>query len=384
MADPKTRAEVIAISGVVADEFSIPHALLLGCLIAESNLVWNSRRPTDPSQDAGYWPDVSGGVGQQTVKYDPDYHGGSAYPGPTEVARVLELQYDVKRSAQVAAANLKGKWNGQTDDASLLATMAKYNWPAGGGAFYTPAHEANYRRGLAEAHAILGVTPVPVTYNPNEPAIAQNDPWSCAPTSTRWAMTALGRHPAESWMENQMKADGVVSETLGLLDASGAGLAAWVIAQYGEFQFTASNDPSVSFDDVAAEAGKYPLLLGGRSWGHWSGVRGLSASSNTLLLANPADGWMGVGQTMNRQQFAALGPFSMVRVTHPDLAPAPTPPTPPPADELAALRAENERLRTVIGYASHDIGAALDKESASIRASLGALDSAISTLKGQS
>lgn len=235
--------------------------------------------------------------------------------------------------------------------------------------------------------AKLGAPSMPVTYNASEPAIAQNDPWSCAPTSTRWAMTALGRHPSESWMESQMLADGIVSKEEGLLVASGGPLAAWITAQYGEFGYAASNDPSVSFDDVVAEAGKYPLLLGGRAWGHWSGVRGLSASTDTLMLANPADGWMGVGQTMNRQQFAALGPFSMVRVTHPDLAPVPPDP-PAPADprdaEMAALRAENARLRDVIGYASQDISRAIDKETSSIRASLGALDAATSTLKGQS
>lgn len=225
--------------------------------------------------------------------------------------------------------------------------------------------------------AKLGAPSMPVTYNASEPAIPQNDPWSCAPTSTRWALTALGRHPAESWMEAQMKADGVVSEALGLLDASGTGLAAWVIAQYGEFEFTASNDPSVSFDDVTREAGKYPLLLGGRAWGHWSGVRGLSASTDTLLLANPSSGWMNVQQTMNRQQFAALGPFSMVRVTHPDLAPVPPDP-PAPADprdaEIAQLRAQIESLRadladrnSKLGYASVDVAGAVEAAASSLR-----------------
>ena len=109
MASPKTREEVIEISGRVAAEWGIPPALLLACGIAESNLRWNARRPTDPSKDEAYWPDLSSGVWQQTIRYDPDYAGGDAYPGPAEVQRIVEKQNDVERSAHVAAENLKAK-----------------------------------------------------------------------------------------------------------------------------------------------------------------------------------------------------------------------------------------------------------------------------------
>jgi len=109
VASPKTRAEVIKISNRVAAEWGIPPALLLACGIAESNLRWDARRPNNASQDAEFWPDVSGGVWQQAVRYDPEYQGGSAYPGPAEVERILQRQYDVERSAHVAAENLKAK-----------------------------------------------------------------------------------------------------------------------------------------------------------------------------------------------------------------------------------------------------------------------------------
>jgi hypothetical protein len=192
-----------------------------------------------------------------------------------------------------------------------------------------------------------------ITFNRDEPAIAQNDPWSCAPTSTRWALTALGRHPSESWLEGQIQADGVVSQELGLLDASGAGLAHWITAQYGEFGYSASNEPSVTFDAVAREAGPYPLLLGGRAWNHWSGVRGYDQARDLLLLANPSSGWKGVGQVMDRSQFAALGPFSMVRVTHPDLLAPST-----PATDCTALKAEVEALRAKVAAALQALQAA--------------------------
>jgi hypothetical protein len=205
-----------------------------------------------------------------------------------------------------------------------------------------------------------GAAPAPapaarVTYNRDLPAIAQNDPWSCAPTSTRWALRAVGRHPAEGWMESQMVADGVVSEADGLLDATGDHLSAWIASEYGEFGYSANAESPVSFDALAAEfmapSNPYPGLLGGRAWGHWSGLRSYDPATDQLQLANPADGWMFVSQTMSREQFAALGPFSLVRILHPDLlgAPAPTPPPPPPAPEpVPATPRRDDAIRAQI------------------------------------
>jgi hypothetical protein len=167
-------------------------------------------------------------------------------------------------------------------------------------------------------------------YDPTTPAIAQNDPWSCAPTSARWAMTAWGRHPTEQWFESTLLAEGVVSRDDGLLDASGAGLARFLTEQYGEFNFAARSNGHVSFDDVKSASRQTPVLIGGRQWGHWSGVRSYDPATDTLQLANPANGWQGIHQTMSRQQFDALGPFSMVVVTWQDPV-APTPPAPAPA-----------------------------------------------------
>jgi hypothetical protein len=188
-----------------------------------------------------------------------------------------------------------------------------------------------------------------VTYNRDEPAIAQNDPWSCAPTATRWAMTAVGRHPTEGWIEAQMQADGIVTQTDGLLDHTGHALAAWITAQYGEFGYSANDEHPVGFDALAAEfmapANPYPGLLGGDAWNHWSGLRSYDPGQGVLLLANPADGWHGVGQTMNRQQFAALGPFNLVRVLHGDLIGAPAPaPSPPPVPPASVTKGDIDRV----------------------------------------
>lgn len=109
MADPKTRDQVVETSNRVADEWGLPRLLLLATGIAESNLRWDARRPVNPADDERYWPDVSAGVWQQAVRYDPEYQGGPGFPGAAEIERILQKQYDVERSSHVAAANLKAK-----------------------------------------------------------------------------------------------------------------------------------------------------------------------------------------------------------------------------------------------------------------------------------
>jgi len=176
-------------------------------------------------------------------------------------------------------------------------------------------------------------------YDATYHAIAQNDDWSCAPTSTRWALWAYGRQPSEAWLESSMLNAGVVTTEYGLSDASGAQLARWITSEYGEFGYHGENDPSATFDEVAQEAaqGRHPLCMGGRAWYHWTGVRGFA--DGVILLANPAPGWKGISQTMTRQQFEYLGPFSMVRLAHEsESIVVPQPPQTGPSDPLAPYR----------------------------------------------
>ena len=63
---------------------------------------------------------------------------------------------------------------------------------------------------------------------------------------------------------------------------------------------------------MASWAGRYPVAIGGRTWGHWSAVRGVNASGE-LVMANPGGTGPRYGQqTLNRDQFEQLGWFSAV------------------------------------------------------------------------
>ena len=168
-------------------------------------------------------------------------------------------------------------------------------------------------------------TALPV-YDWLEPAHLQETDADCEPESVEWCLYAWGRTPDDDWIEQSQAAAGVWSPSAGCLDASGSGVAAWLNAEYAEFGYVASNADPVTFDEVAAEAAAHlhPLAVGGRGWYHWSGVRGFDGER--LLLANPAPGYRGVHQTMTRAQFDALGPFSLVRLTHPEAEAAGAPP----------------------------------------------------------
>jgi len=107
-----------------------------------------------------------------------------------------------------------------------------------------------------------------------------------------------------------------ISPTLGLLDASGAGLVSYL----AEMGISATNNASASWSDVLAAAGFQPMVIGGRAWCHWVAVRMGTLAINRpdldlLALMNPAPGYMQVGQTLEPWQFAELGTFSAVWFT---------------------------------------------------------------------
>lgn len=147
------------------------------------------------------------------------------------------------------------------------------------------------------------------------PPELQDVPWDCAAASLTWALNTVGYQYSESDVVAGL-GPARISPTYGLLDASGAGLVSYL----AELGIGAANNPSASWDDIVAAAGYQPMVMGGRSWCHWTGVR-ISAAAfgradvEAIALANPAPGWMGVGQTMSKAQFEQLGSFSAVWFT---------------------------------------------------------------------
>lgn len=140
----------------------------------------------------------------------------------------------------------------------------------------------------------------------------QDYAWDCAACSLAWCLRTVGYDLSEQDVIYGL-GPSRISPTYGLLDASGAGLVEFC----GELGVTAHNNPEADWTDVIAAAGYQPMLIGGRGWCHWTAVRmgGIAAQRpdlDVLLLMNPADGYMNVGQTLVPAQFDQLGPFSAV------------------------------------------------------------------------
>ena len=146
------------------------------------------------------------------------------------------------------------------------------------------------------------------------PADLQDYPWDCAACSTAWAMRTVGFEVTEQDVIAGL-GPGRISPTYGLLDASGAGLVSYL----EEMGISAANDADSSWDELTAAAGFQPMVIGGRGWYHWVGVRmgGFAAQAPTLelVLMNPAPGYGGVSQYLTYDDFARLGPFSAVWFT---------------------------------------------------------------------
>lgn len=149
-------------------------------------------------------------------------------------------------------------------------------------------------------------------WNWRYPLNVQDYPWDCSAASLAWALSAYGFPISEQEVILGLGPERI-SATYGLLDASGTGLVSYL----AEIGIPASNNPDASWDDLMAAAGFQPMVIGGRGWCHWSGVRmGSTAAGiqtpNMLALANPAPGYMGVEQLLYWTDFGELGPFSAV------------------------------------------------------------------------
>lgn len=310
-------SSLIETANAAADRAGIPRLLLLACGVAESNLNPRARRPGMASDDERYWPDVSAGVWQQTIRWADEYRGDGTYPGSDEVERIAALYYDLEYAAEVAARNLAGKYRPDEPD-DIFRALCKYNWPAGGGQPASAAVEQNYRRGIREALAMLGpAAPVtaPRAFNPDTPTELQVQDWTCSIRSTMWLLKSIGIDVTPGEAQDAM-APRYVNPDDGLLDASGAGIVAVLRDRWG---VAATNDASATFDEVAAVAGTRPAAIGLRNWGgpghgHWSAVR--RYDGERLWLANPAGTSPTYSQqSLNRAEFDARGPASMVVVS---------------------------------------------------------------------
>jgi hypothetical protein len=131
--------------------------------------------------------------------------------------------------------------------------------------------------------------------------------WTCSACALDWVLRATQvapNHTREQAVEEIGYPENI-NPTYGLMDANGTALRA-VYDLYAIPTFQAW----LNFDQVWAAAGHTTGQISGGAWYHWVAIRGQSGSD--IWIANSAPGYAGVYDTLSRDQFNRLGPFSCV------------------------------------------------------------------------
>lgn len=157
-----------------------------------------------------------------------------------------------------------------------------------------------------------------LVYDPLTPVILQGDMWSCLAKSLRWSLTSYGIAVPEGYMEKQIR--GAITNRGGYLnDKTGHDLADFMTEEFGTEGLTAEYTPSVTWDDVRADAGRFAMVIGGTNLHHYAAVRGYDPRYQVLLLANSAPRWKHLGHKMTKQEFDYYGPLARIRVATPHM-----------------------------------------------------------------
>lgn len=138
----------------------------------------------------------------------------------------------------------------------------------------------------------------------------QTASWTCSACSLAWIERSVGVNPSadESSATYEIGVPDNINPTYGLMDGSGTQLARVL----GDYHLDTDRG-WFSFDQVYAIAGDTTGCMSGGAWYHWVAIRGISGSS--LWIANSAPGYKGIYDTLTRDQFNSLGPFSVVYLT---------------------------------------------------------------------
>jgi len=215
----------------------------------------------------------------------------------TAAADITQLQAQQALTVETLRAMLEGHWTGEppTVEALLLAinpTLA-------------PLQTVDYLL-TSEVGEHIGPDWWR-QYDPNTYMPQQTASWTCSACSLAWVERATEVNPnADEWSAvAEIGQPNNINPTYGLMDGSGAQLQR-VLRDYG----VPSNQGWLNFDTAYAIYSGTAGCMSGGNWYHWVGVRGVI--DDKLWIANSALGYKNVGDTLTREQFNALGPFSCV------------------------------------------------------------------------
>lgn len=140
--------------------------------------------------------------------------------------------------------------------------------------------------------------------------------WTCSVCSATWVLGATGALDSSGDVYADRERVGVemgypncVNETYGCMSAQ------CVIDEFARYGL-ASRQAWVSFEQAYAIASSTTGVINPTGQYHYMGMRGVT-SDGELYVANSAQGYRGVYNTLSRQQFNALGPVQVVYLEQP-------------------------------------------------------------------
>jgi hypothetical protein len=213
---------------------------------------------------------------------------------PEVEARLTALTQQLQLQTDGLAQMLQGHWTGNPSLEADLNVLS-------------PTTALTPRPPLLTSQAPLPPTGWRATYEPNTSMPPQVYDWTCSACSLDWVLRATGVAPNHT-REQAVQEIGYqdqINPTYGLMDASGSALRR-VFADYG----LDTRQAWLTFDQVWSGANQTTGQMSGGAWYHWVAIRGTSGSD--LWIANSAPGYKGVWDILTREQFATLGPFSVV------------------------------------------------------------------------
>jgi hypothetical protein len=131
--------------------------------------------------------------------------------------------------------------------------------------------------------------------------------WTCSACALAWLERATleNESATEASAIDEIGYPDNINATYGLMDGSGSQLQR-VLEDYG----LTTQQAWLAYDQVYAIAEQTTGCMSGGAWYHWVSLRGVDGPN--LWIANSAPGYKGVYDTLTREQFNNLGPFSVV------------------------------------------------------------------------
>jgi hypothetical protein len=189
-----------------------------------------------------------------------------------------------------------------------------------------------------------------MAYNRQCVAVFQTGNWQCSAASAAWVLqsvgTSWGQDDVVQWLGEH------ISPELGLQEGSGR-----MLAELFKARGLDAGYAPLTWERALALAGRQPFCMSGGAWYHWSAVRGTDGQG--LHLANPAPGWRGVGQYLDRDEWDRLGPWNAAWVTVRDeMSTHQQEAIERLRRELATRTRRDEELISTMGYIHGDVLAA--------------------------